>query len=105
MQLVVFCTTKDKDEAQRLSKILLENRVCACVNISENISSLYLWEEQVQSESECLMVIKTSSRVYDKLEEMIKKNHSYDVPEVIAMPIIKGSREYLDWIEEETKDI
>lgn len=105
MQLVIFCTTKDKDEAQSLSKYLLEANLCACVNIAESISSLFMWNGGMQSENECLMVIKTSSRVYDKLEEMIKKYHSYDVPEIIAIPIIKGSKEYLNWIEEETKEI
>ncbi|MFW6307829.1 MAG: divalent-cation tolerance protein CutA, partial [Campylobacterales bacterium] len=82
MQLVVFCTAKNRGEAEYLSKLLLEKKLCACVNISDSISSHFFWDNEVQSESEAMMIIKTSSRVYDKVEIMIKEHHSYDVPEI-----------------------
>lgn len=104
MELVVYCTVVDKVEADTVAHALLEEKACACVNVIEGVKSLFFWEGKVQSEQELLLIIKTSSDVYEKLEEIIKKNHSYDVPEIIALPIIKGSKDYLEWIREITKE-
>lgn len=104
MELVVFCTVSDRIEADTIADALLEKKACACVNVIESVNSLFFWEGRVQSEQELLLVIKTSDDVYEKLEEIIKKNHSYDVPEIIALPIVKGSKEYLEWIRESVKE-
>ncbi len=97
--IVVFITTDDAKEAQQISKVLLEQRKAACVNIISNVDSLFWWEGKLDSARENLLVVKTKASLLPEVINLVKKVHSYDVPEIIALPIVGGNQEYLDWIE------
>ena len=99
--IVLSC--RDKKEAENISRIILENRLGACVNIMEKIESLFWWKGKIEESSEALMIVKSKERLLDKLINLIKKNHSYKNPEIISIPITKGSEEYLNWVGAETK--
>lgn len=98
--LVVLVTASSADEARQLARGLLENRLAACVNVVP-VASLFRWEGAIQQEAEALMIIKTRADAFDRLAQAIKAAHSYDVPEIIALPIAAGSAEYLKWIDDE----
>lgn len=98
--LVVLVTASSADEARQLARGLLENRLAACVNVVP-VESLFRWEGALQQETEALMIIKTRADAFDRLAQAIKAAHSYDVPEIIALPIAAGSAEYLKWIDDE----
>lgn len=100
-KIVVFVTSGSAKEARRIAKAVVEQRLAACANILEvPVRSVYRWKGKVESARELLLVIKTSRKQFGMLERAIKKIHSYDVPEIIALPIEMGSREYLAWIAE-----
>ena len=98
--IVVYITTPDFQTAQKLADYLVENKLAACVNIVENVFSTYFWQGNIEKDNESLMIIKTRMDVFERLEEEVKKLHPYSVPEIIAMPIVKGSKDYLNWIDE-----
>lgn len=98
--VVVFCTASP-GEAEPLAKALVDSRLAACVNVAD-VQSCFWWEGAVSREAERLLVIKTQHRLLDPLIERIRELHSYDLPEIIAMPIIGGYAPYLDWMREET---
>jgi periplasmic divalent cation tolerance protein len=98
--VVVFCTAP-AGEAEDLARALVDARLAACVNVT-GVQSLYRWEGAVQDESERLLIVKTEHRLLVPLIERIQELHSYDLPEIIAMPIVGGSAPYLDWIRGET---
>ncbi|MFC1566471.1 divalent-cation tolerance protein CutA [bacterium] len=98
---IVLVTTKDKQEALKLTDLVLKQGFAACVNIIPTIESHYWWEGKIINDTESLLIIKTGEPVVDQLIELIKENHSYSVPEIIALPIKKGNQDYLDWIEKE----
>src|SRR5215469_1239647 len=100
-KILVFSTCESKDEAERLAKALLEAHLAACVNVITQIRSFYWWKEKIESADEALMVIKTSTELFDQVRELIESRHSYDVPEVIALPITAGSAAYLEWLTKE----
>jgi len=98
MFAVVLCTTPAVD-AQRISGTLVEERLVACVNIAD-VKSVFRWNDEVQSEAEALLVMKTRAGKVRDLIARIRELHSYEVPEVIALPVIDGLEEYLDWVRE-----
>ncbi len=98
--LIVLTTTADTDEAERLAFKLVENRLAACVQILPKMSSVYFWEGKVQSELEHLLLIKTLEEKFDALKEFILKNHSYEVPEIVAVDAERVSKSYLGWLTE-----
>ena len=98
--VVVFCTAP-AGEAEDLARALVDARLAACVNVT-GVQSFYRWEGAVLDESERLLIVKTEHRLLVPLIERIQELHSYDLPEIIAMPIVGGSAPYLDWIREET---
>lgn len=100
MYIVVFVTASSKKEAQNLARGLLRNRLCACVNIVDKIESLFWWEGKIDSASETLLIIKSTKAKLPKIMKLVKSKHSYEVPEVIALPIIGGLKPYLRWIDE-----
>jgi periplasmic divalent cation tolerance protein len=100
--IVVYVTAPGEDEAARIARALVEERLAACVNIIKDIRSIYRWEGKVEDEGEVLMVIKTREALFDALSGRVKELHPYSVPEVIAMPIVKGLESYIKWLEEET---
>jgi periplasmic divalent cation tolerance protein len=94
----VFTTTETKEEAQKIAQYLVEQKLAACVQITGPIASTYRWKGKVKTANEWHCLIKTREDFYDKVEKAIKKLHSYETPEIIAVPIIKGSSEYLSWL-------
>lgn len=103
MEIVIFCTTANRAEAQAISALLLERNLIACSNILDGVHSLFWWGGKVQNEKEHIMMMKTVDERFEQVEETIMKMHSYDVPEIIALPIVKGSRDYLNWLKEAVK--
>ena len=100
MHIVVLCTAKSKEEAQDIAKQLVAFKLAACVNIIDQVQSIYSWEGKICEEAEVLMVIKTKKSLFEDLEKAIRTHHSYENPEIIALPIEKGSKPYLSWIDQ-----
>jgi periplasmic divalent cation tolerance protein len=100
--IVVFITVADEEEARLISRVLLKQRKAACANIIPGVNSLFWWQEKIDSARESLLVIKTRSALLDEVIQLVKEIHSYAVPEIIALPIIGGNRDYLEWIDNET---
>ena len=100
--LVVFVTCGSEEESLKIAHALVEERLAACVNLVSPIRSIYRWEGKVWDEKEWLLIIKTQMLKFDDLEKRVKALHSYSVPEIIALPIIKGSSSYLNWLKEMT---
>jgi periplasmic divalent cation tolerance protein len=98
--LAVFVTIDDRAEASRIAGILVREKLAACVNIIPGLRSIYTWQGEVCDDEEHLMVIKTQKEVFEKLEKRIRTLHSYEVPEIIALPVIDGSSDYLKWVME-----
>lgn len=96
--IVVYCTVPDEETAVNISRHLVENRLAACCNIVNNLRSIYFWENEVCDDAELLLIIKTTASKYEELETTIARLHPYEVPEVIALPIIRGSKSYLSWV-------
>lgn len=100
--IVVLITVPSPEEGEKIAKALVEKRLVACVNIVSGLSSIYHWQGKICDEKELLLVAKTRDSLFERLEHEVKSIHSYKVPEIIALPIVKGSKEYLDWIYENT---
>lgn len=100
--LVVITTCGSQDEAENLASQIIKSKLAACVQLS-NITSYYIWDGEVNNDPEVKLLIKTRKALYDQLEAMIKNLHSYDVPEIIALPVLSGLKDYLDWIDEVTE--
>jgi periplasmic divalent cation tolerance protein len=100
--VVVFVTAKDVGEAQKISQRLLEEKLAACVNIVKDVQSFFWWDGKIDQAQEALLVIKSKRALFPKIIKAVKAAHSYSVPEIIALPIIDGSKDYLQWIKETT---
>lgn len=98
--IILFITTGSDEEAQKISKILLEGKKVACVNIIDKVSSHFWWEGKLDSAQENLLIAKTRASLLSEIIELVKKTHSYDIPEIIALPIIGGNQDYLEWLEQ-----
>ena len=103
MYIVVFVTASGRKEAERIANALIKDRLAACVNIIENVRSLFWWKGKVDSAKEAILVIKTKRALFNRLAKKVKSLHSYDVPEIIAMPVITGDKKYLEWIDGSTR--
>jgi periplasmic divalent cation tolerance protein len=102
-EIIVLITTSDEVEAARIARALVEARLSGCINIIKDIRSIYSWQGKVQDENEVLMVVKTRESLFNSLVEKVKELHSYTVPEIIALPIMIGSEDYLKWLKEVTE--
>jgi len=100
-KIVVLTNCGSADEAERIARSLVEKRLAACVNVMPAVRSFYRWKGVIEDEQESLLVIKSSRALFDELRAEIEKLHSYEVPEVIAVPIVDGSEGYLEWLERE----
>jgi len=101
--IIVYITSSKEEEAEKIAKALVEAKLAGCVNIINNIRSIYSWQGKIEDESEILMMVKTQKHLFKELSEKVKELHSYTVPEIIAIPIIEGSEEYLKWLNDITK--
>jgi periplasmic divalent cation tolerance protein len=101
--IVLFITTATAEEAQRISRVLLEQKKVACVNIVPRVNSLFWWQGKLDSAEESLLIVKTKASLLSEIVPLVKEIHSYDIPELIALPIIGGNQDYLDWIQKEVK--
>jgi periplasmic divalent cation tolerance protein len=101
--IVVLVTVPNPESGQTIASRLLEDRLAACVNILPAIRSLYTWKSAVQDDTESLLVIKSRLALFERLAEAVKSIHPYETPEIIALPVLAGSAEYLTWIKEETQ--
>jgi periplasmic divalent cation tolerance protein len=101
--IIIFITASSSEEAQKIATALVEEKLVACVNIIPHIRSIYWWEGKVCQDDEVMLISKTKQSLFSTLMDRVKALHSYEVPEIIAFPISKGSPEYLSWIENVTK--
>ena len=101
--IVILITTATAEEAQRVSRALLKQKKVACVNIVPRVSSFFWWQDKLDSAKESLLIVKTRASLLNEIVALVKDIHSYDVPEVIALPILGGNPDYLKLIGEEAK--
>jgi periplasmic divalent cation tolerance protein len=101
-EVVVFITAPNGDDAAKIARALVESRLAACVNIVKNVRSIYAWQGKVEDDSEFLLLAKTRRELFNELADRVKELHSYDVPEIIALPITHGSEDYLKWLRNST---
>lgn len=102
-KIVVLSTCDSEEQAARLARHLVEQRLAACVNILPNVRSFYRWHEKVEDSDEWMLVIKSRRDLFLALRAEIEKMHSYEVPEIIALQVVDGSQAYLGWLEHELK--
>ena len=99
----VFTTTEKKEDTEKITKIILERRLAACVQILGPITSKYWWKGKIETTEEWVCIIKSRKNLYKELEQAIKEIHAYENPEIIALPIETGRKEYLNWLNKELK--
>ena len=99
-KIVVLSTCSGEEEGERLARELVENRVAACVNVLPRLRSFYRWQGKVEDATECLLLIKSSRSRFDALRAALEKAHSYEVPEILALSVVDGSANYLNWLDE-----
>ncbi len=105
MYSIILCNVNNNETAYEISKILVKNKLAACVNIIPKIKSIYLWNNKITEDEEYTLLIKSRSILFEQIKEKIAEIHSYEIPEIIEIPIINGSKSYLEWILKETKQM
>jgi periplasmic divalent cation tolerance protein len=98
--IIVFVTTANKMEAEKISRTLLEERFVACANIVSPVASFFRWRGNIDCADECFVMMKSRRDLFAALAQRVKELHSYEVPEILALPIVEGSADYLAWISE-----
>ena len=98
---IILTTCPNNEEANTLASKLINKKLAACVQLS-SITSYYTWKGDIHTDPEIRLLIKTRARLYESVEQFIKQHHSYEVPQIVQIPIMDGSAEYLDWIDENT---
>ncbi|MDX2042593.1 MAG: divalent-cation tolerance protein CutA [Acidobacteriota bacterium] len=101
--LVVITTTETEADAERLARLLVEMELAACVQVLPRMTSIYRWQGKIEQSGEVLLLIKTTRAAYPRLEAAIKQNHSYETPEIVAVPVETGSDAYLNWLKTSVK--
>lgn len=99
--LVIFCTCSSEEEARRIANDLVASRLAACVNILPAIQSVYRWQGAVENAREILLIVKTTQARFAAVRDRIAELHSYEVPEIIAVPVVDGGHRYLEWLRSE----
>jgi periplasmic divalent cation tolerance protein len=97
--VILLVTAANREEAEKISKALLNEKMIACANIIGPISSLFWWHEKIESAQEYVLLMKSRLDLFDKISEKVKALHSYEVPEIIALPVIRGFNAYLEWLD------
>jgi periplasmic divalent cation tolerance protein len=98
-KVVVLITTSSEEESHKIAELLVNEKKAACVNIVPRVDSLFWWKGKLNSARESLLLVKTKASLFPQIVEMVKRMHSYEVPEIIALPIITGSEDYLKWLD------
>lgn len=98
----MLITTSNRREAGRIAEAVVKNKLAACANLVSSVTSIFRWKGQVQKSREVLLIIKTTAQQYPALERFVRSTHSYEVPEIIALPIKNGLRPYLEWVRKAT---
>jgi periplasmic divalent cation tolerance protein len=101
MYAFVYITTSGKEESENIGKTLVEEKLAACANIIPSIESIYLWKGEIEDDKESLLIVKTKAENIDKIIKRVKEIHSYETPAILAIPIIEGSKDYLDYLDSE----
>lgn len=96
--IIVLCTCPDEEAGRRLATELVNSGLAACVNLSPGLTSVYRWEGKTEAAEECLMIIKSTDRAFDRLRDRIVEGHPYELPEIVAVPVTHGLPAYLDWV-------
>ncbi len=100
----VITTVESKRDAERIANALVEKHLAGCVQILGPIESTYWWEGRIERTEEWLCAIKSEKSLYNEVERAIKENHHYEIPEILAIPVIKGNKDYLEWLSKELKE-
>lgn len=100
--VVVFITAPNEEEAVKIAKTIVEEKLAGCVNIVKNVRSIYSWQGKIEDDAEVLLIVKSRAELFERLEKRVRELHSYTVPEVIYIKIEKGSDSYLKWLDEVT---
>ena len=103
-KIVVFVTTSSEQEAHKIADLLLTKKKAACVNIIPRIDSSFWWQGKLDTAEESMLVIKTKASLLSEIVGLVKGAHSYEVPEIIALPIIGGNKDYLKWLDDEVQE-
>ena len=98
-KIVVLSTCATEEEAGKLAQVLVEARVAACVTMVPAARSVYRWQGAIESAAECLLIIKSSRQLFEPLRAALEKAHAYDVPELLALPVVDGAPAYMRWLE------
>ena len=102
-KIVLLTTCSSAEEAEKIARALVEKRLAACVNVLPGVRSFYRWKDALEDASEWLLLIKSKHELFDALRAELEKIHSYEVPEILALPIVAGSANYLNWLETELR--
>ncbi|MGB1108763.1 MAG: divalent-cation tolerance protein CutA [Gammaproteobacteria bacterium] len=102
--VLVYCTCPDEATAKRLARLVVEEKLAACVNVITQLTSVYEWEGDIQEDSEVLLLAKTREGAYPALEMLLLESHPYELPEIIAVPVTSGLPGYIDWVVRSTKE-
>jgi periplasmic divalent cation tolerance protein len=102
-KIVIMVTASSRRECRKIARHLVETKLAACVNIAPGIESIYRWKGKLAEDQECLMLIKSTRQLFPEIKAAISKIHSYHTPEIIALLIIDGSRNYLQWLGDSVK--
>ncbi|HHN64424.1 MAG TPA: divalent-cation tolerance protein CutA [Nitrospirae bacterium] len=100
--IIVMVTAPDEEVAARIAHEIVEERLAGCVNITKGVRSIYSWEGKIEDEPEVLMIIKTKETLFESLKRRIADLHPYSVPEIISFNVVRGSEDYLKWLNEVT---
>ena len=103
LSIIVLVTCPDKKSANKIAFSLIEKKLAACVNTTSNVESIFRWKRKIEKSSERLLIIKSKKRLLKKLIADVQQNHPYQLPEILALPIIGGSKAYIDWLNDETQ--
>lgn len=103
-EAMVYITCRDKAEAEKVGRALIEDRLAACVNIMDGMQSMFRWQGKVDRDRETVLIAKIGAGLVNRLTDRVRSVHSYDCPCVVALPVIGGNPEFLQWIREETGD-
>ena len=97
--IIILVTVANKQEAEKIAQQLLRAKLIACANIIDSISSIFRWSGQIEKAEECLVLMKSSMEMFEEIAETVKELHSYDVPEILALHLVDGSKAYFEWID------